>query len=304
MNMSAPTSTYAGQSEQTGEGTAADTFQRHRGLLFSVVYHLLGSVTDTEDVLQDTWLSWSSVEHEQITNARAYLVRIAVNRALYRLRRERDRREEYVGTWLPEPVVTEGGVEENMLRGEHVSLAMMVVLENLSPLERAVFVLREAFGYEYAEIARTLDRTDDSVRQLAHRARKRMQDRRPRYRSDSDAVRAATERFMAASLGADLEALMEILAPDVQLWSDGGGKLRTALRVIEGRDKFLRLVASTSQRLPVGLSVAYLEVNGTPAAVLSTADGLWGLIAVELDPEGRVQAIYNVINPEKLSTFV
>ncbi|OSP43654.1 hypothetical protein B7767_09100 [Streptomyces sp. 13-12-16] len=301
MNVGVSTVTASEQDVRSGPRTSpADAFHRHRSLLFSLVYNLLGTVADTEDVLQDAWLSWSRAEYGKIENERAYLVRIAVNRALACLQSERVSREQYVGTWLPEPIVTEGQAEESALRGENVSLAMMVVLETLSPLERAVFVLHEAFGYEYVEIAYMLDRTNDAVRQLAHRARKRVRDRRPRYRSDSDAVRAATQRFLDAALGSDLEALMEILAPDVQLWSDGGGKLRTALRVIEGRDKFLRLVAATAQRLPAAMSTEYLEINGAPAALLSAESRLWGVIALDLRPDGRVESIYNVLNPDKL----
>ncbi|MFI8392886.1 RNA polymerase sigma factor SigJ [Streptomyces sp. NPDC085540] len=284
---------------------ATATFDAHRDLLFSLVYNMLGTVADTEDVLQDTWLSWASVRQVDIVNARAYLVRIAVNRALRSLRESQARREKYVGIWLPEPVVTERQTEDSALRGESVSLAMMVVLETLSPLERAVFVLREAFGYDYIEIATILDRTGDAVRQLAHRARKRVQGRQPRYRFESKVVRDATERFMDAALGADVGTLMEILAPDVQLWSDGGGKLRTALRVIVGRDKFVRLAAATGPRLSAGLTHQYLEVNGAPAVLLSGQNRPWGVVALELRPsDGRVQTIYNVINPDKLESII
>ncbi|WP_062214508.1 RNA polymerase sigma factor SigJ [Streptomyces sp. NBRC 109706] len=301
--MDTSVSTAVPVGRETADGAAGDAFDQHRDLLFGLVYNLLGTVADTEDVLQDAWLSWAGVRREEIVNERAYLVRIAVNRALWCLRDEQLRRARYVGTWLPEPVVTEGASEDSALRSEHVSFAMLVVLETLSPLERAVFVLREAFGYEYTEIADMLDRTNDAVRQLAHRARKRVRGRRPRYASDSDDVRAATERFLAAAIGADLDALMEILAPDVRLCSDGGGKTRTALRVIEGRDKFLRLVAATARRLPAGLSTRHLEVNGEPAALLSAGGRPWGLIAVVLGPEGRVHTIHHVINPDKLGAF-
>ncbi|MER5772357.1 RNA polymerase sigma factor SigJ [Streptomyces sp. NPDC001985] len=280
------------------------TFDENRNLLFGLVYNMLGTVTDTEDVLQDTWLSWASARHGEVANSRAYLVRIAVNRALRSLRAAKANRETYVGTWLPEPVVTEDQTEDSALRGESVSLAMMVVLETLSPMERAVFVLREAFGYDYPEIANVLGRTCDSVRQLAHRARKHVEGRRPRYQPDSKVVRAATERFLDAALGADLGTLMEILAPEVQLWSDGGGKHRSALRVIVGRDKCVRLADSLAKTFPPGLNTRYLEVNGTPAVLLSREHRPWVVTQLDLRPsDGRIQRIYQIINPDKLTTM-
>ncbi|MCC3769979.1 RNA polymerase sigma factor SigJ [Streptomyces sp. UNOC14_S4] len=302
MASKASASTAAEHGELPAHSALTTTvFDEHRNLLFGLVYNMLGTVTDTEDVLQDTWLSWASARHGEVANSRAYLVRIAMNRAL---RAAKASRRTYVGTWLPEPVVTEDQPEDSVLRGESVSLAMMVVLETLSPMERAVFVLREAFGYDYPEIADTLGRTCGSVRQLAHRARKHVEDRRPRYRPDSKAVRAATERFLDASLGADLGTLMEILAPDVQLWSDGGGKRRSALRVIVGRDKCVRLADSLAKTFPRDLDTRYLEVNGAPAALLSHERRPWVVAQLDLRPsDGRIQRIYQILNPDKLTTM-
>jgi RNA polymerase sigma factor (sigma-70 family) len=282
---------------------ATAVFAEHRGLLFSLVYDLLGTVSDTEDVLQETWLAWASSSRQEVVNARAYLVRIAVNQALLRLRRQRRSRERYVGPWLPEPLVTGADAADSAEQAEAVSLAMLVVLETLTPLERTVFVLGEVFGYDHGEVAAILGRRPAAVRQLAHRAREHVQARRPRYRPDPTVRRAATERFLAAAVGGDLHALLEVLAPDVTLWTDGGGRLRAARRVIQGRDKVARLlVASATEPIMAGLTFGYAEVNGDPAALLFTGGELFGVVVVDPSEDGeRVRAIYGVVNPDKLT---
>jgi RNA polymerase sigma-70 factor (ECF subfamily) len=279
------------------------SFAEHRELLFSVVYNLLGTVTDTEDVLQDTWLAWAASGREEVANPRAYLLRIAVNQALSRLRRVRRSREAYVGPWLPEPLITGADAADSAERAEAVSLAMLVVLETLTPLERTVFVLHEAFGYDHPEIAAILGRSPAAVRQLAHRAREHVQARRPRYQPDPGARRAATERFLAAAIGGDLHALLDVLAPDVTLWTDAGGKLRAARRVIQGRDKVARLLlAAVTKDLLADLTIRYAEVNGGPAALLFAGGELFGILVVDPSEQGdRVRAIYGVVNPDKLT---
>ncbi|MFJ5642502.1 RNA polymerase sigma factor SigJ [Streptomyces sp. NPDC093223] len=284
--------------------TATRHFTDHRELLFSVVYTLLGSVADTEDVLQETWLSWSGRNRRtpapEIANPRAYLVRIAVNHALARRAALAARRETYVGPWLPEPLVA--GSDDGVLRSETVSLAMLVVLETLTPLERAVFVLHEVFGYPHTEIAGMLDRSPASVRQLAHRARAHVQARRPRYRAHPRVRREATERFVSAALGGDLQALMEILAPDVTVWIDGGGARQAAgLRPVQGRDKAARMLAGYATRRTGDLDVHYRRVNGDDAAVLFTGDSPYAVMVMDLTPDGdRVRGVYVVTNPDKL----
>lgn len=293
---------------------ATEVFVGHRELLFSVVYNLLGSVADTEDVLQETWLSWSArlgrPAGPEIQNPRAYLVRIAVNQALARQASISRRRETYVGPWLPEPLV--GAVEArpdervdvagDALRTESVSMAMLVILETLTPLERAVFVLNEVFGYTHVEIAAILDRSPSAVRQLAHRARDHVHARRPRYQADPDVQAKVTQRFIAAALGGDLDALMEMLAPDVTMWTDGGGKVRTAgLRPVTGREKVVRLLTGYAQRRPAGLDIRYRPVNGDPSAVIFAGESPYAVIVMDLTAAGdRVRGIYVVTNPEKL----
>ncbi|MET9081302.1 RNA polymerase sigma factor SigJ [Streptomyces sp. NPDC004237] len=288
-------------------------FVDHRELLFSVVYNMLGSVADTEDVLQETWLSWSGRNRRaplaEIDNPRAYLVRIAVNHALARQAVIASRRETYVGPWLPEPLVTEATTglapdsADHSVRGDAVSLAMLVVLETLTPLERAVFVLHEVFGYPHTEIAGMLDRTPASVRQLAHRARAHVHARRPRYRAHPRVRREATERFVEAALGGDIGALMDILAPDVTVWIDGGGARQAAgLRPVHGREKAARMLAGYATRRTGDMDVHYRRVNGDDAAVLFTDDAPYAVMVMDLTPDGDlVRGVYVVTNPAKLT---
>ncbi|MFD4630163.1 RNA polymerase sigma factor SigJ [Streptomyces sp. NPDC058284] len=292
---------------------STEVFVGHRELLFSIVYNLLGSVADTEDVLQETWLSWSGRKsrspRQEIENPRAYLVRIAVNHALARKDAITRRRETYVGPWLPEPLITKTAGErapdgaEQALRTESVSMAMMVVLETLTPLERAVFVLHEVFGYAHTEIAGILDRSPAAVRQLAHRARAHVQARRPRYETTPQVQQEVTERFVAAALGGDLDALMEMLAPEVTMWTDGGGKVRTAgLRPVTGRDKVCRMLAGYAGRAPKDLDVHYRHVNGDASAVVFSQESPYAVIVMDLTPGGdQVRGIYAVTNPDKLA---
>ncbi|CAM5309198.1 RNA polymerase sigma factor SigJ [Streptomyces canus] len=285
---------------------ATGVFVEHRELLFGVVYNMLGSVTDTEDVLQDTWLSWSRRGAGGIDNPRAYLVRIAVNHALQRRAVVNRRRETYVGPWLPEPLVAdEAGADDPALRTESVSLAMLVVLESLSPLERAVFVLHEVFGYAHTEIAEIIDRTPAAVRQLAHRARAHVHARRPLYEAHPRVRREATERFVRAAVGGDIAELMEILAPDVTVWTDGGGMRRQPLRPVHGREKAARLLNGYAKRggaQALGLELRYRRVNGDDAAVLFNHDSPYAVIVLDLTPEGdRVSNLFVVTNPDKLT---
>ncbi|MEU3980571.1 RNA polymerase sigma factor SigJ [Streptomyces sp. NPDC026672] len=306
-----------GGAGESSVGRATQVFVEHRELLFSIVYNMLGSVADTEDVLQETWLSWAAGRGapgaERIESPRAYLVRIAVNKALSRRAAISRRRETYVGPWLPEPLVTslaDGGADSGAVdaadtaeRTESVSMALLVVLESLTPLERAVFVLHEVFGYAHTETAEILGRSPTAVRQLAHRAREHVHARRPRYRTDPRLRQQVTERFTAAVSGGDLWTLLQLLAPDVTLWADGGGKATAAgPRPVHGRDKVARLLADRATRAPGGLDIRYLRVNGDPSAVLFSGDSPFGVLVLDLAPDGQqICGIYFVTNPEKLA---
>lgn len=280
---------------------ATETFVEHRELLFAIVYNMLGSIADTDDVLQETWLAWESADREHVDNPRAYLVRIGINQALARQAAVKRRRETYVGQWLPEPVVTEP--DDPVARAESSSMALLVILESLSPAERAVFVLHEAFGYPLVAIADMLGRSPEAVRQLAHRARRHVRARRPRYPVDTRVQRQVTERFLAATLGGDLEALLEVLAPDVTLWTDGGGKgPATSFRPIHGRETVAKLFATLGARVPDSLSIQYRHVNGDASAVLFTDDAPLAVLVLDLDESAdRVRGVYSVTNPDKLT---
>ncbi|WJV50246.1 RNA polymerase sigma-70 factor [Streptomyces flavofungini] len=286
---------------------ATDVFEEHRPVLMGVAYRMLGRVADAEDVVQDAWLRWSAGGREDVREPRAYLVRITTRLAIDRLRHAQSRREAYVGPWLPEPLVTDFGptvpdTAEKAVLADSVSLAVLVVLESLSPLERAVFVLREAFGFPYAEIAETLDRSEAAVRQLAGRARKHVEEGRPRFEVDPAERRDLTERFLAAAVDGDLDGLMSVLAPDVDLVGDSGGKVRAPLRVVESADKVGRFIVGAARK---GLAehtdfeIRHLEINGVES-VLFVADGKPdSVIQLEIS-DGRIQRVYIVRNPDKL----
>ncbi|MCM2577375.1 RNA polymerase sigma-70 factor [Streptomyces meridianus] len=287
--------------------TAVDVFEEHRPLLTGVAYRMLGRAADAEDVVQDAWLRWSGADRADVETPRAYLVRITTRLAIDRLRQLQARREAYVGPWLPEPVVTDLGAtvedsSERAVLAESVSFAVLVVLESLSPLERAVFVLREAFGYPYAEIARILDRGEPAVRQLGNRARQHVADRRPRYPAEPQLQRELTERFLAAASGGDLNALLSLLAPEVRLVGDSGGKAKAPLRVIEGAQKVARFLAAVSQRPPTEMETGLREVNGAVAIVALVAGEPDSVFSLDVE-EGRITCIYVVRNPDKLGAL-
>ncbi|RSS82322.1 RNA polymerase sigma-70 factor [Streptomyces sp. WAC06614] len=280
-------------------------FDRHRGLLFSVAYRLLGTAADAEDAVQDAWFKWSAADRSQVADAKAYLTRIVSHLAVERLRSTRAKREAYVGPWLPEPVLTEPDVAEAAVDAESVSMAMLVVLESLSPLERAVFVLKEVFAFSHAEIAEAVERSEPAVRQAAHRAREHVRARRPRFAADPSRQRAATERFFAAATGGDVNALMELLSPDVTLWTDGGGKVRQALLPVVGATTvagwFARIGSVTYQGVaPVDMKAELVTLNGAPGIVFSGPDRVIATVTFDFDADGRITTIHNVANPDKL----
>ena len=278
-----------------------DPFVTHRGLLFTVAYEMLGSTADAEDVLQESWLRWAARQEdagqEEVRDPRAYLVRIVTRQSLNRLRTLQRQRETYVGPWLPEPLVTTPDVLEDVELAESVSFAMLLVLETLSPLERAAFVLREVFGFEYEEIAAATDRTPAAVRQLVARARNHVQARRPRFERPAE-TEEITGRFFAAVAGGEIQPLMDMLAPDVVLLSDGGGKKQAALRPLHGPDKVARWLLGVTERTPV-TDAKWVVANGN-IAMLLYADGELDTIGTLYAVDGRITEIYLVRNPDKL----
>jgi len=273
-------------------------FAEHRGLLFTVAYELLGSTADAEDVLQESWLRCAEVIWEEVRDPRAYLVRVVTRQGLNRLRTLSRQRETYVGTWLPEPLVTAPDVAEDAELADSVSFAMLVVLETLTPLERAVFVLREIFGFSYDEVAAATDRTPAAVRQLASRARNHVQARRPRVQPPENSEEIVAGFFASASTG-DVGPLLELLAPDVVLRTDGGGKKKAALNPIHGADKVARFLAAvTPQDAQVDVTLG--TVNGA-AALFLYLDGELDAVGTLVVVDGLVSEIYLVRNPEKLT---
>ncbi|MDX3584213.1 RNA polymerase sigma-70 factor [Streptomyces europaeiscabiei] len=279
---------------------ATETFVAHRNLLFTVAYEMLGSAADAEDVLQETWLRWAGVDLAQVRDRRAYLVRITTRQSLNRLRAMSRRKESYVGPWLPEPLLTAPDVAEDALLAESVSMALMLVLETLSPTERAVFVLREVFDLGYDEIAAAVDKSPAAVRQIAHRARKHVDARRPRQAVSADETRAALESFRRVVETGDPQGLLDVLAPDVVLVSDGGGIKRAAPRPITGADKVVRFMFGGLSRTGLPLTVVPTVVNGSPALALHLDGELDGILAIRVE-DARVAGLYYVRNPEKLS---
>ncbi|TMR94380.1 RNA polymerase sigma-70 factor [Nonomuraea basaltis] len=289
------------------------TFEDHRSLLTGVAYRILGSVADAEDVVQEAWLRWSGLDEATVGDPKAYLVKVTSRLAIDRLRWAKSRREAYVGPWLPEPISTEPGVAEQAELAESVEMALLVVLETLSPLERAVFVLREAFGLPFSEIAEVIGRSEPATRQLARRARDHVQEKRPRFDVDRDERRRMTVRFINASANGDLDGLIELLSSEVTMVSDGGGKARAALRIITGADHVGRYLLSINTPVNIarfmpsvglakdsGLSFGMTEMNGAPAIVISAGDKVITVISLVLS-DGKIDTIYLVANPEKVA---
>ncbi|MEV6447809.1 RNA polymerase sigma-70 factor [Amycolatopsis sp. NPDC051716] len=277
-----------------------EAFVAHRNLLFTVAYEMLGSAADAEDVLQETWLRWADVDQPGVRDERAYLVRITTRLALNRLRTMKRRKEAYVGPWLPEPLLTTPDVAEDVELAESVSMALMLVLETLAPTERAVFVLREVFDLGYDEIAEAVGKTPAAVRQIAHRARRHVDARRPREVVSAQETRAVLESFQRAIEGRDLQGLLDLLAPDVVLLSDGGGVKQAALRPVAGADKVGRFMIGGIGKVAVELTSAPVVVNGNPALALHVDGSFDGIMAVRIEG-GRISGLYFVRNPEKLT---
>ena len=280
--------------------SGTDAFVKHRNLLFTVAYEMLGSAADAEDVLQETWLRWALVDQDEVRDERAYLVRITTRLSLNRLRTLARQRETYVGPWLPEPLLTTPDVADDIELADSVSTAMLVVLETLTPTERAVFVLREVFDVGYDEIADAVDKSPAAVRQIAHRARNHVEARQPREQVSSRQREAILDRFVLAVESGDLQSLMDVLAPDVVLMTDGGGVTQAALRPILGRDKAVRFLEGAATKGGPVDAVHRTMINGRPGLAF-IIDGRVDTLLTILVEDGVAVALYAVRNPAKLT---
>jgi RNA polymerase sigma-70 factor (TIGR02957 family) len=294
--------------EFMSESTSVEAFEEQRPLLISITYRMLGSLAEAEDVVQEAWLRWDRTDRAAIADVRAFLVRMTTRLAIDRLRRLKARRESYIGPWLPEPVLTERDVAEDVELAESVSLALLIMLETLSPLERAVFVLREAFDHSYAEIADIIGRNEATVRQLARRARDHVAEGRARFDADQATRQRVTEQFLAACNNGNLNALMAVLAPGVTLYADSGGRVRAPRRPIVGADKVARFFLSIwtipySDWIGVAegpdLEVRLARVNDGPGLVTTAGAKPVGALVLEI-ADGLVQSIDLMANPDKL----
>ena len=275
-----------------------DAFAHHRSLLFTVAYEMLGSASDAEDVVQETWLRWAKVDQAVVRDPRAYLVRIVTRQALNRLRSLARRREDYVGEWLPEPLLTGPDVAADVELAESLSMAMLTVLETLGPAERAVFVLREVFATSYDEIAEALGKSPAAVRQIAHRARDHVAARRPRMPVTTAEQQEAVDRFLAAVRSGDLQGLLEVLAPDVVMVADGGGLVAAVRRPIEGADRVAGLLVGAARL--AGFETTAVWINGSPGCRIDIGGALDTAVSLVVE-DGRISRIYAIRNPHKLA---
>jgi RNA polymerase sigma-70 factor (TIGR02957 family) len=275
-----------------------EAFARHRDLLFTVAYEMLGSASDAEDVVQETWLRWADVDHAVVREPRAYLVRVVTRQALNRLRTLARRREDYIGEWLPEPLLTSPDVGADLELAESVSMAMLTVHETLGPAERAVFVLREVFDIPYEEIAEVVGKSPAAVRQIAHRARDHVAARRPRMPVSTTEQQEAVDRFLAAIRNGDLHGLLDVLAPDVVVVADGGGLAPAARRPIQGAERVARLLVGGLRAADVEVKPVWL--NGSPGGRIEIGGEVNAVVSFSVE-NARITRIYAVSNPHKLA---
>lgn len=299
-------------------------FREHRGMLFGIAYRMLGSVMDAEDILQDSYLAWSKSQPESIETPAAFLRTLVTRRCLDHLKSARVRRDAYVGPWLPEPLVTSGfqggnanfdpiagaadltqdvagNYEREELLRESLSTAFLILLESLNPMERAVYLLREVFGIEFIEVAAIIEKTPENCRQILHRARESVSQRRKRFTPPApETARKMLEQFLQAVRSGDVLQFADVLADDVRLHSDGGGVVAAALNIITGLDKVAKFQLGVMKFVPPDTQMEFTQFNDGPGLILRTPAGIYSTVAVDFAPDGRIQNIYSMRNPTKL----
>ncbi|QXF81223.1 RNA polymerase sigma-70 factor [Rhodococcus pyridinivorans] len=280
--------------------TGDDVFTEHRGLLFSIAYEITGSVADSEDVLQESYIRWARTDTGSVDNPRAYAAQIVTRQALNSLRSAQRRREDYVGPWLPEPMLTAPDAAAEVELAESVSTAMLLVLETLTPVERAVFVMREVFGFEYGRIAETVDRTESAVRQIAHRAREHVHARQRRFTPAGDETDRVVAAFLTAATTGDLDGLLSLLAPDVRYLADGGGRVTAARVPVFGSAKVAGLFLGLVRHPLPDMTIEPAVVNSMPGFLVYSAGVLDMVLHLEID-DHLITGVYVVRNPDKLT---
>lgn len=281
-----------------------ETFQQHRPLLFSIAYRMLGSVADAEDIVQEAFLRWQRVSGTEVRSPKAYLSSVMTRLCIDHLRSAKVHREEYVGPWLPEPLLAGENlnVSDTIELEETLSMAFLVLLEQLTPVERAVFLLREVFDYEYGEISRIVGKSETNCRQIARRSRESVAARRPKFEVSMEQEERLMTGFLEACSEGDMESLLALLTEDVVLWSDGGGKVRAALNPIYGPEKVSRFLLGILGKTPSDFSIRMARVNGDPGVIGYVGGQPMSAVVLEA-AVGRIQAIRIVVNPEKLKTI-
>jgi RNA polymerase sigma-70 factor (ECF subfamily) len=278
-----------------------EDFEPHRSLLFSIAYRMLGSVADAEDVVQEAYLRWQGAPEAEVRSPKSYLSAVVTRLSIDRLRSAKARREEYVGPWLPEPLLSEGDEEADDMTelDESLSMAFLVVLESLNPVERAVFLLREVFDYDYEEISRLVGKSEDNCRQIAHRARQAVAARRPRFERSPEQEERLSRQFLEACISGDMEGLISLLSEEVTLWSDGGGKVTAAPYPIHGPERVARFLLRVLRTVPPGFSARLARINGGPGVVGYVDGHPTSVVALDV-ADGRLRGVRIVVNPEKL----
>jgi RNA polymerase sigma-70 factor (ECF subfamily) len=282
----------------TGQ-TDTQTFECYRSLLFSIAYRMLGSVMEAEDMVQEAYLRYAATDRSRVASPKAFLTTIVTRLCLDHLKSARVQREAYVGPWLPEPLVTEESPARVVEEKETISMAFLVLLEKLSPVERAIFLLREVFDYDYADIAQIVDKSEANCRQLYSRAKKYLVNRRPRFQASPAAQRQLISGFMRALSQGDEDSLVRLLAEDIEFWSDGGGRVAAARRPLHGRDAVVRFLFGIFRKRPDDTQVEVVEINGAQSLLIRTGGQIYGVMNFAVE-NGRIRAIRTVINPDKL----
>lgn len=284
--------------------TSVSEFETRRRWLFGLAYRLLGSADEAEDAVQDAFLRWDGADRASIEHPDGWLAKVVTNLCLNRLTAARATRERYVGPWLPEPVPTDMlGPLETVEQRDSVSLALLTLLERLTPAERAVFVLREAFGYSHRDVAEVVELSEANCRQLYRRATQHLAERRQRFQPSRDERQRLARQFLAAAVHGDLRGLEELLTDDITSWADSGGHLPTARRPVTGRDKVARYFTGAWRKVPAGVTFSFVEVNGGTAVVVTADHTPLGVVALEFDG-ARIAGVHVIANPAKLSHLV